>query len=73
MTNLAKHRQAKGLTQDAVATAIGIANSTYCQYENGLRTVPKQSANAIAIILECNVLDIFLPIKFTVSKSEGNL
>ncbi len=69
MTDLAKRRKAMGLTQDAVALIAGIAPSTYCYYEIGVRPVPADTAGLIAKALNCEVAHIFLPIKFTVSKS----
>jgi len=61
-------RVAKGLTQEAVATHAGIAVSTYSQYENGRRTVPLEIAESISGFIGCDLSEIFLPRKFTVSK-----
>ena len=47
---------------------LGIAVSTYNQYENGVRSVPKDAARRISEILQIPLDDIFLPEKFTVSK-----
>lgn len=69
MTDLARRRKAKGLTQDAVALAAGVAPSTYCYYEIGVRPIPADIALLIAKALDCEIATIFLPIKFTVSKS----
>lgn len=70
MTNLEQVRLAHGLTQEAVSGVVGIAVSTYSMYENGKRTVPRQIAERIAEAVGCNLEDIFLPEKFTVSKRE---
>lgn len=69
MSKLEELRTAKGLTQDIIAAHAGIATSTYSQYENGLRTVPLKTAERIADFLGCELSEIFLPRKFTVSKS----
>lgn len=70
MTNLERLRLARGLTQETVSEMVGIAVSTYSLYENGKRTIPRQVAERIAQAVGCEVEDIFLPEKFTVSKSE---
>lgn len=70
MTNLERLRLAHGLTQETVSGVVGIAVSTYSMYENGKRAVPRQIAERIAEAVSCKLEDIFLPEKFTVSKSE---
>ena len=70
MTKLEQARIGKGLTQEAVASKVGIAVSTYSMYENGLRAIPRLIAESIAETVGCEVKEIFLPEKFTVSKSE---
>lgn len=69
MGNLAEVRMSRGLTQETMASRIGIAVSTYSLYENGHRCVPLKVAEHIAEILECNLDENFLPEKFTVSKT----
>ena len=69
MTGLEKVRKSKGLTQGDMASRIGIAVSTYSMYENGLRPVPLQVAQTVAEVLNCEINEIFLPQKFTVSKT----
>lgn len=51
-----------------MADLLGIAVSTYCQYETGKRNLPVETVNKISKILNVNKNDIFLPIKFTVGK-----
>lgn len=70
MTDLEKLRLARGLTQETVSGVVGIAVSTYSMYENGKRAVPRQIAERIAEAVDCRVEEIFLPEKFTVSKSD---
>lgn len=71
MSRLGTLRMEKGLTQEMIASYAGIAVSTYSQYENGLRTVPRKTAESIATIIGCSIDEIFLPQKFTVSKTDG--
>jgi len=54
-----------------MANNLKIAVSTYNQYENGVRSVPKETADKIAAILNVDVADIFLPSKFTISKTDN--
>ncbi len=51
-----------------MANSLKIAVSTYNQYENAVRNIPVSIVNQISTILGVKVEDIFLPIKFTVSK-----
>lgn len=68
MTALEKIRNEAKVSQTAVAQHAGISVSAYCQYETGRRSVPAKTAHAIADYFSCQVGDLFLPIKFTVSK-----
>jgi len=61
-------RKAKGFTQEYVAGAVGVATSSYNQYETGARSIPADIAQRIADVLGVKREDIFLPTKFTVSK-----
>ena len=69
MTGLERIRKSRGLTQSDMANRIGIAVSTYSMYENGLRPVPLHVAQTVAEVLNCEINEIFLPQKFTVSKT----
>ena len=62
-------RKEKGFTQEQMAGMLCIAVSTYNQYESGKRNVPDEIATRISEILGENVSTIFLPKKFTVSKT----
>lgn len=64
-------RTDKGLTQEELAANVGIAVSTYSMYANGHRMIPRKVAERIAHVLDCELDDIFLPEKFTVSKTCG--
>jgi transcriptional regulator with XRE-family HTH domain len=66
ISNLAKIREDKGLTQLQMAKKLNIAVSTYCQYENGIRNIPSSIAKSISKILEQDTNNIFLPTKFTI-------
>ena len=70
MTVLEKTRKSKGITQEAMAQQLEIGTSTYCQYENGTRSVPADITEKVSEILGVPVEEIFLPQKFTVSKTE---
>ncbi len=69
MNNLEQLRTLRGLTQEDVASSVGIAVSTYSMYANGHRAIPRLIAERIANTLNCRVEEIFLPEKFTVSKT----
>lgn len=69
MTELARRRRDAKISQATIADALSISVPAYCQYENGTRNVPAAIAMRIAEILACDMDDIFLPVKFTVSKS----
>lgn len=62
-------RKERGFTQEQMATKLKIAVSTYNQYETGNRSVPADIAKSICEILKVDISFIFLPIKFTVSKT----
>lgn len=68
MKDLASLRQEKGKTQKQMAKILGIGISTYNQYENSQRNIPYEVAKKIADILSVQVEEIFLPVRFTVSK-----
>lgn len=59
-------RKAKGYTQEYVASAVGVATSSYNQYETGARSIPADVAARIASVLDVDMGEIFLPTKFTV-------
>lgn len=70
MNNLEQLRTIRGLTQEDVASRVGIAVSTYSMYANGHRSIPRLIAERIADILDCDLDEIFSAEKFTVSKSD---
>lgn len=63
-------RTAMGITQENMANRLNIATTTYCQYENGKRMIPRDIAEKVAKILCCPVEAIFLPVKFTICEDE---
>lgn len=65
---LASKRKEAGLTQEDMSKFLGVGVSTYNQYENSQRSIPSDVAAKIAQILQVPHEQIFLPIKFTVSK-----
>ena len=68
MKDLAAIRIEKRMTQADIAQKANIAISTYCQYEKGGRMIPREKAVLIAEALDCPMEDIFLPMRFAVSK-----
>lgn len=64
-------RKSKGFTQEYVANKIGAATSTYNQYEMGTRSIPAEMAEKIANVLDVEVGEIFLPVKFTIREQAG--
>lgn len=69
MNDLERLRLSKGFTQVELASRAGIAVSTYSMYAHGHRAIPQKTAERIADVLGCKVEEIFLPKKFTISKS----
>ena len=65
MTEIEKKRQEKGYTQQFMADNINVSVSCYNMYENNQRKIPKDKAEGIAKVLNCNVSDIFVPFSFT--------
>jgi len=70
MKDLASLRRIEGKTQKQMAKMLGIGISTYNQYENSQRNIPYRIAKEIAYILNVQVDEIFLPVRFTVSKDK---
>ena len=66
MTALADLRKKAGYTQEEMSKLLNIGLSTYNQYENSQRHIPRDVANKIAAILNVSIEDIFLPTRFTV-------
>lgn len=64
-------RKAKGFTQEYVAKNVGVAVSSYNQYETGARSIPADVAERIASVLGVEVSEIFLPVKFTIREQTG--
>lgn len=65
MTEIEKKRQEKGYTQQFMADSINVSIGCYNMYENNQRKIPKDKAEEIARVLECNISDIFIPFTFT--------
>ncbi len=68
MQDLATIRRNKNKTQEQMAKELNIGISTYNQYENSQRNIPYDIAIKIAEILNVKIEEIFLPVRFTVSK-----
>lgn len=70
MNKIAKLRAEKGITQSEMAKILGVGAPTLSQYESGQRSIPIGTAKKIATILDVEIKDIFLPIRYSVSKTE---
>ena len=71
MTEIERRRKVLGFTQFYMANEINVSIGCYNMYENNQRKVPVDKANKIALILKCNVNDIFIPSSFTPSEIEA--
>lgn len=65
MTKLEEYRKKKGLTQQEMANNSDISIGAYNMYENSQRKIPRDKAEIFALILDCNIDDIFSPSTFT--------
>lgn len=65
MTEMEKKRREKGYTQQFVADNINVSVGCYNMYENSQRKIPKDKAELISKLLECETSDIFTPFTFT--------
>lgn len=57
--NLKKLRKAKGLTQTDVAKKLGVTQSAYAHYENGIRKLEADKLPLIAKILGVGVEELY--------------
>lgn len=57
--NLRGRREELGMSQEDMATELGIDRSTYVRYETGLRTPPLVMALRIAEILKSDAASLF--------------
>ncbi|QEH67302.1 helix-turn-helix transcriptional regulator [Cellulosilyticum sp. WCF-2] len=58
------------MTQKQVAEKLEISISTYNTYENGTRNIPLRIAENISKLFDVNLNEIFLPVTFTICKSD---
>lgn len=65
MTEIEKRRLEKGYTQQFMADNIEVSVGCYNMYENNQRKIPKDKAESIANVLQCQIDDIFTPFTFT--------
>lgn len=65
MTEVEKRRREKGFTQQFMADSINVSIGCYNMYENNQRKIPKNKAEGIAKVLDCDTSDIFVPFTFT--------
>lgn len=72
MTILEKKRQERGYTQQFMAESIKVSIGCYNMYENNQRKIPKEKAEKIAHIFNCNVSELFMPSNFTVCETKSS-
>ena len=59
METLEQARKRRGITQKAVADAIGVSRQTYATYERYPRTMRIEAARAACDFIGCDISDIF--------------
>lgn len=59
METLEQARKRRGITQRAVADAIGVSRQTYATYERYPRTMRIEAARAACDFIGCDISDIF--------------
>lgn len=69
MNKLKQARIKAGKTQLDISKEIGITPSSYNMYENGERKIPSYIAEKIALLLDLDMEEIFLPATFTIRKT----
>ena len=52
---LAKIRKEKGMTQEELASKVGVLNTSICNYETGIREPNIDTLKALAKALDCTV------------------
>lgn len=66
--NIKSIREKYGLTQEELASKLGISDRTYKQIENTPFNYSINKLNGIAKIIGCNLDEFFLPINITKSE-----
>lgn len=67
--SLKEYRKKRGMSQEEVASKLGIATSTYSIYENGKRRIPREVTCELAHILNMSKKEqenFFQPNSFTI-------
>lgn len=59
MTSLREERESRGITQTAVASALGVSRQTYMKYEENPQIMPVYQAQAACSFIGCDIRDIF--------------
>ena len=66
--NMKSIREKYGLTQEELATMIGVTDRTYKQIEKNPFSYPINKINKIAKAIGCNLNEFFLPVNITLSE-----
>lgn len=59
MQTLKEARESRGISQVAVAKALGITRQTYAKYEENPRVMPVYRAEAACDFIGCDIAQIF--------------
>lgn len=59
MLKIKGYRKAKGLTMKQLGEAVGVAENTICQWENGKRNPTPRQILKVAQVLNCSINDLF--------------
>lgn len=67
--NMKSIREKFGLTQEDLASMIGVTDRTYKQIEKKPFSYPINKINKIAKAIGCNLNEFFLPVNITISEN----
>ncbi len=61
--NLKRLREQSGMSQEAMAEILGCSRAKLCLMENGLDTITPTTIFHLCFILNCNIDQVFPPVK----------
>lgn len=65
-------REMRGLSQENMATKLGIAQNTYSQYETNHTKIKAETLQKIAEVLEVSPMDLMSPIPAVINFEQNN-